>query len=240
MHIYKRWIKEEKKWIGSYRKKKICNVCFKIIPIVLIGLGIFFGVVMAFNEKRMEAFWEGTIRGLVIGQPVIVFYLFILWFVLSPRTYLWLIQQNIEELGLTESEQEMLALELLQALQTSKNVMKFEMIDPKGNRVPARFIVTYHFAFLESALPYIVLVRLSDIAFIQAREEEKTKIQYGTKINHHYSFTLYTIGFYKKERQYFGVSEEKLPDIAMGFFDREIRNQVLEKLENTETMFIEI
>lgn len=238
MDVYKEWLKEEKKWIGKYRKRTFRKVCLKVVPITLGGMALLFGVMMALDGGGKEAFFEGAIGGIMIGLFPVLFYLLFFWFGLRPGNYAWLIQHNVEELGLTESEQELLGGEMLRAFQEPNSVIEFEMVGPKVNHTPARFVLTPHFAFLEGGSPYSILVRLSDIAWIQSGEEEKTAVKHGTKINTHYSFTLYNIGFYKKERQYFGASEEKLPDIAMGFFQKEIRNQVLEKLKSTEITIV--
>lgn len=234
MDVYKEWLKEEKKWIGKYSKRTLRNSCLKVVPITLGGMALLFGAMMALDGGGKEAFFEGAMGGIIIGLFPVLFYLLILWIGLRPGRYARLIQRNVRELGLTESEQELLGGEMLKAFQEPNNIIEFEMVGPNVNHTPARFILTPHFAFLEGGSPYSILVRLSDIAWIQSGKEKKTAVKHGANTNTHYSFTLYSIGFYRKERQYFGASDEKLPDIAMGFFQKEIRNQVLAKLKGTE------
>ena len=48
-----------------------------------------------------------------------------------------------------------------------------------------------------------------------------------------YFFTLYTIGFYRRDRLQRGLTERDLPDEAFGFFDAGIRGQVLELLKES-------
>jgi len=86
---------------------------------------------------------------------------------------------------------------------------------------------------LEGSTPYAILVRLSDIAKISRGEEKKTAAQRSGNTKRVYWFTLYTIGFYRKDRFQRNLTEKDLPDEAFGFFDAGIRERVMGLLEET-------
>ena len=74
---------------------------------------------------------------------------------------------------------------------------------------------------------------LSDIAEIRQGQEKKTAARRGGNTRRMYFFTLYTIGFYRRDRLQRGLTERDLPDEAFGFFDAGIRGQVLELLKES-------
>lgn len=56
----------------------------------------------------------------------------------------------------------------------------------------------------------------------------KTKVAArGRKIKMLQFFTLYTIGFYRKERFERDLDEKDAPDYVMGFFQEEMRDEVV-------------
>ncbi len=84
-------------------------------------------------------------------------------------------------------------------------------------------ILTPHYILQEGSTPYAVLVRLSDMAEIRTGSERKIATTHGGSSKTHHYFTLYSIGFYRKDRFERGLDGNDLPDCAMGFFQEELR-----------------
>lgn len=62
---------------------------------------------------------------------------------------------------------------MLEVQRSGKGIFSYEMVGPKSNHTPAKFVVTLHYAFQEGATLYSVLVRLSDMVSVRAGEECK-------------------------------------------------------------------
>lgn len=110
-------------------------------------------------------------------------------------------------------------------------------LNTKGT--PARFVLTEHYACLIGGYPYAILVRLADIAEIRPDEEQKMETRQGGSTRSLSIRTLYTIGFYRRDRAERGLGSGDLPDEAMGFFEQSVRDQALEMLSagiHPETM----
>lgn len=230
MDSYQKWLAAEKAWIGTYCKKMIKRSLFLIVPLVLVimaalgaALGVLDGGGAAVAENAFGMFFMGVI--------ICFFYLLIVLPGLWPGRYVHKIESNVKKLGLNDMEKEALGKEMLEADEAHR--ISYSMVGPKSKSTPARFVLTPHFAFLEGSSPYSILVRLSDIAMIRAGEEEKDTVQRGAKTKTYYHFTLYTIGFYRKDRKERNLEDSQLPDEAYGFFDREIRDRAMKLLEET-------
>lgn len=231
MNTYEKWLNSEKEWIGAYCKKTIRSSVLKVIPATLILLTVLFALLVLVNgNASSEEIIGGAAGGFFIGAIVSIFYLLFLLPGLSPKRYVKKIEKALKKCGLNDSEKEQLAQELLEAEADKEKTITFEMVGPKSNHTPARFVITPHYALLEGGYPYAIFIRLSDIARIEAAEEEKTTTTRSGNMKNYYRYTLYTIGFFRKDRAERGLSDNELPDEAMGFFDAEIRDHAMRLL----------
>ena len=232
MNYYENWLKSEKEWIDVYCKKTRNMTLFVATPLVLVGFAVLFGVIELANGGGTGAFIVGAFSGLMMGIFICIIYLLIMLPNLRPGKYSKMIDKNVKRLGLSDAEKEQLGKEMLEADERHK--ISFKMTGPKSNGTPARFVLTPHYAFLEGSSPYSILIRLSDIAEIRPSQEQKHTVEYGAKTKTHYNFTLYTIGFYRKDRAERGQADHQYPDEGMGFFQENIRDEALELLRETD------
>ena len=129
-------------------------------------------------------------------------------------------------------ERERLGTEMLAALESGEGVVSYQMVGPKSKGTPARVILTPHYILQEGSTPYAVLIRLSDIAEIRTGSERKIATTHGGSSKTHHYFTLYSIGFYRKDRFERGLDGNDLPDSAMGFFQEELRDDVVKMMRD--------
>lgn len=221
MDWYQKWLQEEKRWIGNYQNKIIKMSILKVIPATLIGLCAIFGGMTYVQEKNAGI---GIIGGLALGIFICVIYLLGLLAGLRPGRYVRMINSAVKQLHLNDQEKVQLAQEMLDTKVNTWRCISYELNGHGSRQTPARFRITPHYAFLEGSSPYAILVRLSDIAEVLQEEERKMHTQYGTQIKTHEIFTLYTISFYQKAK----VSKDQLPEQAMGFFEKDIRDRIYE------------
>lgn len=221
MDWYQKWLHEEKRWIGEYKNKVITMSILKVIPATNIGLCAIFGGVTYVEEKNA---WIGITGGLALGIFISAIYLFILLMGLRPGRYVRKIKSAVKSLHLDDSEKEQLAHEMLESDVSTWRCISYELNGHGSRQTPARFRITPHYAFLEGSSPYAILVRLSDVAEVIPEEERKTYTRYGTQTRIYEIFTLYTLSFYQKPK----VSNNQLPEQAMGFFEKDIRDSVYE------------
>ncbi len=87
-----------------------------------------------------------------------------------------------------------------------------------------------HYAMLVGGYPYAILVRLQDIAEIRGGEEKKLETRRGTQTRTTSLTTLYTIGYYRRDRADRSLDPDDLPDEAMGFFSQRVRDEALAML----------
>lgn len=232
MDYYKNWLKAEKEWINVYCKKNRNMALFMVTPLVLAIMTVLFGAIRLTDGGGMGAFIVGAAGGLMMGIFICIIYLLILLPNLRPGKYSKKIDKNVKRLGLSDAEKEQLGKEMLEADERHK--ISFKMTGPKSNGTPARFVLTPHYAFLVGGSPYSILIRLSDIAEIRPSQEQKDTVSYGAKTKTYYNFTLYTIGFYRKDRAARGLADNPYPDEGMGFFQEDIRDDALELLMETD------
>ena len=131
-----------------------------------------------------------------------------------------------------ETERERLGTEMLAALESGEGVVSYRMVGPNSKGTPARVILTPYYILQEGSTPYAVLIRLSDIAEIRTGAERKIATTHGGSRKTHHYFTLYSIGFYRKDRFERGLEEDDLPDSAMGFFQEELRDDVAKMMRD--------
>lgn len=227
MNTYQKWLQSEREWIDTYCKKIRRQALCITTPLILAGLTILMGVLPMVGGGSTEDLLYGAFGGFLLGVFICGIYLL----ALSPGRYTKKIEKNIRELSMSETEKELLAQEMLEA--DEKHKISYTITGPGSKGTPARFVLTPHYAFLEGSTPYSILVRLSDIAWIGRGEEQKTAITHQAKSRTVYNFTLHTIGFYRKDRVQNNSTDGELPDIAYGFFDAGIREQVAELLKET-------
>ncbi len=104
------------------------------------------------------------------------------------------------------------------------------MVGFGSNHTPARFVLTPHYAYLAGGYPYAILVRLADLQEIRPGEEQKVAVRRGTQTRGVHTFTLHTIGYYRRDRADRDLGPADLPDESMGFFSQEIRDKALSML----------
>ena len=231
MDTYQKWLRSEKEWINTYCKKIRRQALCITTPLVLAGLAILFGVMTVLGGGSTEDLLYGAFGGFMMGMFVCGIYLLVLLPGLSPGRYVKKIEKSIRALSFSETEKEQLAQEMLEA--GEKHKISYTITGPGSKGTPGRFVLTPHYAFLEGSSPYSILVRLSDIAWISRGEEQKTATTHQAKSRTIYNFTLHTIGFYRKERLQKSSVDTKLPDEAFGFFDIQIREQVMDLLKES-------
>ena len=231
MDTYQKWLQSERDWINTYCRKIRRQALCITTPLVVAILAILFGVLSVLNGGSTEDLLYGAFGGLMLGIVVCGIYLLILLPSLSPNRYAKKIEKSVRELSLNESEKELLAQEMLEA--DEKHKISYTITGPGSKGTPGRFVLTPHYAFLEGSSPYSILIRLSDIAWISRGEEQKTATTHQSKSRTVYNFTLHTIGFYRKDRLQKNSADRNLPDEGFGFFDTDIREQVMELLKET-------
>lgn len=224
---YKSWLETETKWIGQYKRTMLWKSFSQTIPAELLILGILFGVFGYLNGGGLAGVLTGIFSGLVTGIFIGVFYFLYLAAGLRTGKYLSMIKAAADMLNMDENEKEQLGHEMLETETRPWRKISFVMSGPGSNNTPAQFKVTPHYAYLEGGAPYVILVRLSDVVRIEPGQEEKSTVKRGGKTKRIQKFTLYTIGFHCSS----DAEEKKLPDQAMGFFSREIRDQALDLLK---------
>lgn len=231
MSYYENWLIAEKKWIDEYCGKIRRRSLFVVAPLVLVGFAVLFGALGFVSENSVSGALEGAAAGLMLGVIIDAVYLLIMLPALRPGRYAKKIDKNVRSLNLTDAEKEQLGREMLEA--DEKHKISYQMIGPKSKETPARFVLTPHFAFLEGSSPYSILVRLSDITEIRPAQERKDTVEYHAKSKTYYKFTLYTIGFFRRDRAERGLADSPYPDVAMGFFQKETRDRVLALLSES-------
>ncbi|MCI8374609.1 MAG: hypothetical protein HFI29_04130 [Lachnospiraceae bacterium] len=229
--MYERWLQEEMNWIGAYcskiRRQALCITA----PLILVGSAVLIGALTAFGGGSAADFGYGAFSGFVVGALICGIYLMVLLPALRPKRYGKKIDRCVRGLSLSEGEKEELAREMLEADEGHR--ISYTITGPGAKGTPGRFVLTPHFAFLEGSYPYAILVRLSDLAVIRRSQEQKTATEHRAKSKTIYRFTLYTIGFYRKDRFQRGLTDKDLPDESFGFFDVHIRERVMELLAGT-------
>ena len=225
--MYQKWLDKEKEWIGEYCACTRKNSLFKVVPLILIVTAVLFGCIAFLGSGNMEDLLMGVVGGLFLGFIICIFYISFLFINLSPNRYVQKIRQSVAELSMNEMEKEELGKEILDALANEEHVLSYQMVGPKSNSTPARLVRTPHYFFQVGSTPYSVLVRMSDIAEIKPGSEKKLATTRSGNMKTHHYFTLYTIGFYRKDRFERGLADNELPDYAMGFFQDSLRDKAL-------------
>lgn len=224
---YEKWMAYEEAWIAGYRRKLMRTTTHITIPITLAFLTLFMaGVSFVDRMDPADALWGG-VGGLFCGGVICGVIYLCLRFGLRTGKYRRLVQQAVEGMGLPEGERELLAAELLAAGDDPRRCISFEMTGLGSNHTPARFVLAPHYAYLAGGYPYAILVRLGDMAEIRPGEEQKTQVHRGGSSRTVHFFTLYTIGFYRRDRADRELGPADPPDEAMGFFSQAIRDRAV-------------
>ena len=229
--MYEQWLEAERKWIGEYCNRVKKRSIGRVVPAVLVISGLLLGILAAVSGEKGAGIAEQAAGGMILGAVVCAVYLIFLLPGLSPKRFVKKIVKTVDRLGLSEGEKEQLGREFLEAEADVSKTISFELSGPKSKNTPARFVKSEHYAMLEGGYPYAILVRLADIERICSSQESKSAVTRSGNISTTYQFTLYTIGFYRKDREQRGLSEEDLPDEAMGFFDCAVRDRAMKLLE---------
>lgn len=227
---YQQWMNYEMKWLGEYRRKLMRTTTYITIPVVIVFLTVFMGMLSFMDRMDPGDAFYGGLGGFLAGAAISIFFYICLRFGLREGKYRRLIQKAADGLGLDSGEKEVLAAEMLDAREDSGRCICFEISSMNSKATPARFVLTDHYACLIGSSPYAILVRLADIAEIRPDEEQKTETRRGASTRSLGFLTLYTIGFYRRDRANRGLGSKDLPDEAMGFFSQSIRDQALEML----------
>lgn len=229
---YQTWLNNDREWIGAYCSRTRKSSLTKVVPLTLLLSALVLGGMGILNGGGVAALLTGIIGGLVFGLIVCGIYLLILMTNLNPARYTRKLEQSVRELSMDETEKEQLGAEMLASLESDKGVLSYQMVGPNSNGTPARVILTPHYILQEGSTPYAVLIRLSDIAEIRTGSERKLATTHGGSSKTHHYFTLYSIGFYRKDRFERGLEGNDLPDYAMGFFQKELRDDVVNRIQN--------
>ena len=229
---YQAWLNKDREWIGAYCSRTRKSSLTKVVPLTLLLTALVLGGIGLLNGGGVSGLVTGVIGGLVFGLIVCGIYLAILMPSLSPARYTQKLEQSVRELSMDETERERLGTEMLAALESGEGVVSYRMVGPNSKGTPARVILTPHYILQEGSTPYAVLIRLSDIAEIRTGAERKIATTHGGSSKTHHYFTLYSIGFYRKDRFERGLEEDDLPDSAMGFFQEELRDDVAKMMRD--------
>lgn len=224
MSSYERWLQAEKKWIGEYQKEIMTTIFLRVLPVSLVLTCALFGA-MSCSEG------EGVLTGVTAGAlEMIVIALICLLFLLPafcPGRYVGKIRSAVKNLGMDDREKEQLGREMLSACEEGWSCISCGAEKYGGGRMPVRFRITPHYAFLEGSRPYAVLVRLADVEKIVSEEGEGTCVPDGIRGGDCESAGLYTICFFRKERP----EVEGLPVQTMEFYGREARDKVMDLIK---------
>lgn len=201
------------------------------IPITLGFLTLFMGAVAFVDRMSTEDAFYGAVGGFFCGAVVCGVIYLCLRFGLRDGKYRRLVRQAVKTAGITEMEREQLGTEMLAARDDSKQRIFFEMVGFGSNHTPARFVLTPHYAYLAGGYPYAILVRLADLQEIRPGEEQKVAVRRGAQTRGVHTFTLHTIGYYRRDRADRDLGPDDLPDEAMGFFSKRVRDDALAMLE---------
>ena len=229
---YQAWLNKDREWIGAYCSRTRKSSLTKVVPLTLLLTALVLGGIGLLNGGGVPGLATGVIGGLVFGLVICGIYLAILMPSLSPARYTQKLEQSVRELSMDETERERLGTEMLAALESGEGVVSYRMVGPNSKGTPARVILTPYYILQEGSTPYAVLIRLSDIAEIRTGAERKIATTHGGSRKTHHYFTLYSIGFYRKDRFERGLDGNDLPDSAMGFFQEELRNDVVKRMRD--------
>lgn len=227
---YQKWMDYEQRWLDGYRKKLMRTTTHITIPVVIVFMTVFLGMLSFVDRMDPSDALYGGLGGFLAGAAICGFFYLCLRFGLRRSKYRRLIQKAVDGLGLPPGEEEQLAAEMLAAVDDTKRRFYFEMNSMNSKGTPARFVLTPHYACLMGGYPYAILVRLADLSEIRPGDEKKLETRRGAATRSANLLTLYTIGFYRRDRADRGLGPQDLPDEAMGFFSQRIRDHALEML----------
>lgn len=229
---YQAWLNKDREWIGAYCSRTRRSSLTKVVPLTLLLTALVLGGMGLLNGGGVPGLVTGAIGGLVFGLVICGIYLAILMTNLSPARYTWKLEQSVRAFSMDEAKREQLGAEMLAALESGEGVLSYQMVGPNSKGTPARVILTPHYILQEGSTPYAVLIRLRDIAEIRTGSERKIATTRGGSSKTHHYFTLYSIGFYRKDRFERGLDGNDLPDCAMGFFQEELRDNVVKRMQD--------
>ncbi|QUH19577.1 hypothetical protein [Alkaliphilus sp. B6464] len=224
MNYYEAWLQSGATWMKAYRKQLMRKHTHFIIPAVVLVLVAVFAFAAVSNGGTSEDITGGIFTGILLGAVVCGIYMLILLPGLSPKRMSRNIKSAVKLLDMSETEQEQLGREMLEAEKDPACVLEYKMVGPNSKGTPAKFIISPNYACLWGGYPLVILVSLSRLADVRAAEERKTAVTHGAKIDTHHRFDLHTITFYYKGSDQDG-------DNGMGFFDEAIRDEVFRMIE---------
>jgi hypothetical protein len=222
--FYEEWLQSGQNWMKAYRKQllKKC-ICF-IIPAVVFVLAVVGAGATAVNYGSTEEIMDSAFVGALVGAMIcFVFILFLLPGV-NPKRMNRSMKRAVKLLDMSEVEQEQFGREMLEAEKQPARVLDYRIEVPNSKSTPARFILSPKYACLWGSYPLVILVRLSDIAYVRTEEECKTAMTRGATSDTIHRFNLHTITFYYKGSNRDG-------DNGMGFFSEAIRDKVFGMIE---------
>mgnify|MGYP005818604299 FL=1 len=223
-NVFETWLAGEYEWMRRYKAKVLGRSLRMVVPLTVIGSSGLFAGLAAINSGGAVGALYGAFGGLFMAAVVLSIYFAILLPGLSPAHFARKAEKTVCTLLSDAAERESFAREMIAAASDPSQSFDFEMVGPKSNHTPAWFAHTPHYACMRGGSPAYIVVRLTDVREIRPDEEKRTATTRSGNARRIHFYTLYTIGFFQTP----GVG---LPDQAMGFFDKGIRDRALAMLE---------
>lgn len=212
---FETWLKQEELWIHDYRKKAGKTLLI-LWPSVIATLGIFLTLLGLVSGAQGEDVLGFPIVGAAVG---ILIMLPVHWFImhrLKKGRMSKILRKAAKNLGMDDRERETLGAEMLAALQDSRCRLDYQDKPPHGQATPARLLASQHYFYQAGSRMFIILIRRSDVDYIEAGQERKTQ-RISSRTTQ--TFTLHTIYFYYRSSRERRLETSQTPDNGMGFFD---------------------
>lgn len=218
---YTRWQKQEEAWAKSHHRHIYKQFWCIIAPCIFFGLALIMGLVGLADSTRSP--FELALGGALASIPVLLLVLFVLFITTRKGRMRRAIRHAQQRIGLDETEKELFGMELLDALAAKRSCLEYWDKPPQGLKSPAHVLVTEHFFYQANSRPLIILVRRSDLDFLEWGTENKS---YYAKKGVQHKARLYTIYFYLRSSREQRLEGRTTADNGMGFYDKKPRDTV--------------
>lgn len=216
---FQKWISKEKEWMRAYHKRTMRKLTHVTTPLVIVILSLFFGGMALLGGAPVTDVIYTVICGAVMGAVMMGIVILIVGAGTSVSRMQKGIFRAVKGLGLSETEQNQLATEMLEAAGNKEKELAFESKSPdSANALPVCVTVTEHFAYMKGDAPFVNIIRRADVEHIETAEEKRETTRHGAKMKTYYTFWVYAICFIGKDGKSIG---------GFGFFDEQLRDEVL-------------